>query len=548
MMKEDIKLTFPAQLKETIRKFPDKNALTLIGEKPITYRELDQKINALMAFLQDIGIKKGDKAAILSTNMPNWAIAYYAILSIGATVVPLLPDFHKDEIKTILNHSEAKIIFLSEGLIPKVSEVDMKFLKSRIKIEDFSLLNGNADLPKFDPDAFPGTGIFIQEDDLAALIYTSGTTGKSKGVMLSHKNILFTAFKSGIIQPVCENDRFLSLLPLSHTYENTLGLVLPMISGACIYYLGRPPIPSVLLPALKEVRPTIMLSVPLIIEKIYKSKILTTIREKWITRQLYKVPFVRKKINEIAGKKLMEIFGGEIKFFGIGGSKLDKSVEKFLIQARFPYAIGYGLTESAPLLAGANPQHVRLESTGPAMEGVELKLNNPDKKTMEGEIWARGPNIMLGYYKEPKMTDEVITKDGWLKTGDLGRIDRDGYLFIKGRLKTIIVGSGGENIYPEDIESVINNFQHVVESLVVEKKGKLVALVLFNKEEIEQRYYDLKDEVSNFVEQKTEELRRELQIYVNARVNKFSRVQVIVSQPTPFQKTATQKIKRYLYS
>ncbi len=501
-----------------------------------------------MAFLQDIGIKKGDKAAILSTNMPNWPIAYYAVLSIGATVVPLLPDFHKDEITNILNHSEAKIIFLSEGLIPKVSEVDMKFLKSRIKIEDFSFLNGNADLPKFNPDAIPNTGIFIQENDLAALIYTSGTTGNSKGVMLSHKNILFTAFKSGIIQPVCENDRFLSLLPLSHTYENTLGLVLPMISGACIYYLGHPPTPSVLLPALKEVRPTIMLSVPLIIEKIYKSKILATIRERWITRQLYKVPFVRKKMNEIAGKKLMEIFGGEIKFFGIGGSKLDKSVEEFLIQARFPYAIGYGLTESAPLLAGANPQHVRLESTGPAMEGVELKLNNPDNKTMEGEIWARGPNIMLGYYKEPQMTAEVITKDGWLKTGDLGRIDRDGYLFIKGRIKTIILGSGGENIYPEDIESVINNFQHVVESLVVEKKGKLVALVHFNKEEIEQRYYDLKDEVSNFVDQKTEELRRELQIYVNARVNKFSRVQVIVSQPTPFQKTATQKIKRYLYS
>jgi len=546
-MRENIKYTFPAQLEETIRLFPDKDALALVGEKPITYRELGQKINAVMAFLQNLGIKKGDKAAILSTNMPNWSIAYYAIMSIGAVVVPLLPDFHKDEIENILNHSEVKILFISEGLVPKVNEGDIKFLENRIKIEDFSLLNKGDNLPKFDPDAIPGTGIILQEDDLGALIYTSGTTGKSKGVMLSHKNILFTAFKSGVIQPICEDDRFLSILPLSHTYENTLGLVLPMVSGACVYYLGRPPTASILLPALKKVRPTIMLSVPLIIEKIYRTKVLATIREKWITRQLYKVPFVRKEMNKIAGKKLKQTFGGEVKFFGIGGAKLNPSVEKFLNQAGFPYAIGYGLTESSPLLAGANPKNVRLQSTGPAMEGVELKLSNPNMKTGEGEIWAKGPNVMLGYYKEPELTREVITKDGWLKTGDFGRIDKDGYLYIRGRLKTMIVSSGGENIYPEDIESVINNFQHVVESLVVEKKGKLVALVHFNQEEIEQRYQDLKEEFSNFVDQKIEELRNELQIYVNSRVNKFSQVQVIVSQPTPFQKTATQKIKRYLY-
>ena len=253
-------------------------------------------------------------------------------------------------------------------------------------------------------------------------------------------------------------------------------------------------------------------------------------------------------MNEVAGKKLKQTFGGELKFFGIGGAKLNRSVEKFLIQAKFPYAIGYGLTESSPLLAGANPQQVRLQSTGPAMEGVELKLNNPDPKTGEGEIWAKGPNIMSGYFKEPELTAEVITGDGWLKTGDLGRFDKDGHLYIRGRLKTMIVGSGGENIYPEDIESVINNFRHVVESLVVEKKGKLVALVHFNREEIEQRYQHLKEEVSSFVENEIEDLGRELQIYVNARVNKFSQVQVIVSQPTPFQKTATQKIKRFLYS
>jgi len=547
-MRENVKYTFPAQLKETVQQFPDKNALALIGEKPITYSELNKNVEVLMAFLQQLGIKKGDKVAILSANMPNWGIVYYAITSLGAIVVPLLPDFHEDEIENILNHSETKMIFISAGLIPKVNGMETGNLKFRIKIEDFSLLNGCPDLPKFNSAAVQITKTIVEEGDLAAIIYTSGTTGKSKGVMLTHKNILFTAFKSGLIQPIREDDRFLSVLPLSHTYENTIGLVLPMISGACVYYLGRPPTAPVLLPALQQVRPTIMLTVPLIIEKIYRTKILATIRGKWITRQLYKIPFVRKKMNELAGKKLKQTFGGELKFFGIGGAKLNRSVEKFLIEARFPYAIGYGLTESSPLLAGANPQQVRLQSTGPAMEGIELKLNHPDSKTGEGEIWAKGPNIMLGYFKEPELTAEVIMEDGWLKTGDLGRFDRDGHLYIRGRIKTMIIGSGGENIYPEDIESVINNFRHVVESLVVEKKGKLVALVHFNREEIEQRYHHLKDEVSNFVEHEIEELRRELQVYVNSRVNKFSQVQIIVSQPTPFQKTATQKIKRFLYS
>ena len=279
-MRENIKYTFPAQLKETIRQFPDKNALALVGENPITYRELDQKIKALMAYLQQIGIKKGDKAAILSTNMPNWGIVYYSITSLGAIVVPLLPDFHEDEVENIINHSEAGILFISEGLSSKVNNKIAQNLKVRIRIEDFSIMGNTEDFPKFDPQADFISEPMVLEDDLAAIIYTSGTTGKSKGVMLTHKNILFTAFKSGLIQPIGEDDRFLSVLPLSHTYENTIGLVLPMISGACVYYLGRPPTAPILLPALQNVRPTIMLTVPLIIEKIYRTKILATIRDK----------------------------------------------------------------------------------------------------------------------------------------------------------------------------------------------------------------------------------------------------------------------------
>jgi long-chain acyl-CoA synthetase len=291
-----------------------------------------------------------------------------------------------------------------------------------------------------------------------------------------------------------------------------------------------------------------MLTVPLIIEKVYFNKILPTFREKWILRILYKNSFIRKKLNGAAGKKLYKTFGGKLKFYGIGGAKLNREVEKFLIEARFPYAIGYGLTETAPLLAGANPANSVFDSTGPAIEGIELKINNPDSITGEGEIWARGPNVMKGYYKEPDMTREVLTPDGWFKTGDLGVFDKNNNLYIKGRLKNMIIGSSGENIYPEEIESVINNFRYVVESLVIQQKGKLVAYVHLNMEELEKKYQDLKDGMTRQYEEKKEELLAELQKYVNSKVSKFSQINKVVQQSSPFQKTATLKIKRFLYT
>jgi long-chain acyl-CoA synthetase len=321
-----------------------------------------------------------------------------------------------------------------------------------------------------------------------------------------------------------------------------------MLCGSSVYYLRKPPTPSVLLPALAKIKPTMMLTVPLIIEKIFFNKVMPALSEKLILRLLYKIPFFRIKLNAAAGKKLLKTFGGELKFYGIGGAKLNKEVEKFLIEAKFPYAIGYGLTETAPLLAGSNPQKAVFESTGPAIEGVELIINSPNKITGEGEIWAKGPNVMKGYYKEPEMTKEVLTQDGWFKTGDLGTIDNDNNLYIKGRLKNMIVGASGENIYPEEIESIINNFRFVVDSLVVQQKGKLVALVQINMEELEKKYQILKQDMTRQVEDKVDEVLNELQHYVNSQVNKFSQIQKVVLQPVPFQKTATLKIKRFLYT
>lgn len=298
-----------------------------------------------------------------------------------------------------------------------------------------------------------------------------------------------------------------------------------------------------------------MLTVPLIMEKIYFNKIMPTFREKLALRLLYKIPFFRKILNVAAGKKLVKTFGGKLKFYGIGGAKINKSVEKFLREAKFPYAVGYGLTETAPLLAGANPQISVFESTGPAIEGIELVIHEPDKKTGEGEIWAKGPNVMKGYYKEPEMTKDVLTPDGWFKTGDLGTLDRNNNLYIKGRLKNMIIGASGENIYPEEIESIINNFRFVVDSLVVQQKGKLVALVQINMEELEKKYQLLKQDMTRQkqdmtrqLEDKVDEMLIELQLYVNSQVNKFSQIQKVVLQPMPFQKTATLKIKRFLYT
>ncbi len=548
MAEDNTRFTFPALFGETLRRFGGKDAFAFAGEKPESYNDVNRDINSLTAFMEKLGIRPGDRVAILSHNMPNWGKAYFAVTFMGAVAVPVLPDFSIAEVKNVLDHSGARALFISSALLSRIEGYVSETLETIINIEDYSTVYSGKSLTSYDPSALPSRVYNVDEDDLASIIYTSGTTGRSKGVMLTHRNISFNALKGRKIQSIDENDRFLSVLPLSHTYENTLGLILPMLCGASVYYLRKPPTPSVLLPALAEIKPTMMLTVPLIIEKIYFNKILPAFNEKVLMKMLYRIPPVRKLLNRVAGKKLLMTFGGELKFFGIGGAKLNRTVEKFLIEAGFPYAVGYGLTETAPLLAGSCPQKSVFESTGPAIEGIELKINDPDIVTGEGEIWTRGANVMKGYFREPALTREVLTTDGWFKTGDLGILDKSNNLFIKGRLKNMIIGASGENIYPEEIESVINNFRYVTESLVIQKKGKLVALVHFNMEELEMKYRIFKEDVARQLEIRIEEILRELHLYVNANVSKFSQIHKVILQPVPFQKTATLKIKRFLYT
>ena len=532
---------------ELVSKYGDNNALGFVGEEFITYTQMGKLIDAVIAFMEAMGIEPGDRVIIYSQNMPNWGVVYFATQCMGVVVVPVLPDFNAYELGNIIEHSEAKAIFISKSLDFKLANVENVDIDTVIRLDDFDLLKGPEAASIYDEDKKPQKTYTPNEDVMSVLLYTSGTTGTPKGVMLSQRNLITNIYQSNCVQDIVETDRFLSVLPLSHTYENTIGFLLAIVNGASIHYLRRPPSGSVLLPALKKVKPTMMLTVPLIIEKIYKASILRKINSKAITRALYKFRPTQKLLHRVAGKKLYETFGGQLKFFGIGGAKLDAQVERFLIDAKFPFAIGYGLTETSPLIAGCSPGKGKHQAIGPKVVDSEIVIHNPDPKTGEGEIWFRGNNVMLGYYKNEEITKEVLTDDGWFKTGDLGFLDKDGILTHKGRLKSMIVGASGENIYPEEIESLINNFKFVEESLVIEDKGGLVALVHFNMDELEERLKEVTSDVTVKIDDMITELKADLLEYINSKVNKSSKLQDIIDYVEPFKKTATNKIKRYLY-
>ena len=535
-------LTLKSLIDYSVSQFADCTSVSFVDGKPITYKELGEKIDEFAALLFSSGLKKGDKVALFSHNMPNWVIAYFSVVSRGLIIVPVLPDFTTEEVENVLTHSESKVLIVSERLFPKVSQIETPDLIVKIILDDFSFLS---DISKLTFDSNKITETDVTEDDVAAIIYTSGTTGRSKGVVLKHKSVTFVAMQSYTVQPINHNDVFLSFLPLSHTYENSIGMLYPIMYGATIYFLEKLPTAPVLIAAMEKIKPTMMLSVPLIMEKLYKNQIYLKFRTSMLKKLVYRTPVTRKIIHQIAGKKLYKTFGGRLKFFGIGGAKLDYYVERFLKEAKFPYAIGYGLTETAPLLAGAAPHQTKLQSTGYALEGVELRINEPDELGV-GEIWAKGPNVMLEYYKNPEATAEVLTTDKWFRTGDLGQFDKKKRLFIKGRLKNTIIGASGENIYPEDIESIINNTAYVSESLVVEEDGFLVAKILLDLEMAEKNI----EHIKLIIEEKKEhyhDWKNQLKKDINSKLGRSSQINRVDIMEEPFEKTASQKIKRFKY-
>lgn len=529
-------------VKHSVEKFSSQIAYTMLGAENVTYEEVGRRIEHVQRLLVEAGISAGDKVAILSSSMPNWGASYFAVTTAGMIAVPILPDFTSEELEMIIDHSEAKAILVSDKLFAKLPKTTVERMNIVIRTKGLNVISQTV----FEK----GETRIPSPDDLAVIIYTSGTTSRPKGVMLSHYNI---CMQLTVIPPLFDfnqHDVLLSILPLSHTYECTLGMIFPFARGSRVVYLDRPPTASALMPALAEVRPTVMASVPLIMEKIYRSKVKPKFESTRLLRTLYGWGWSRRLLHRMAGRQLMRLFGGRMRLFAIGGAKFDSEAEQFLYDARFPYAIGYGLTETAPLLAGAVGDMVRVGSTGPALKGIGIRLDNVNAETGQGEIVVDTPCVMRGYYKNEEATREVFTDDGWFRTGDLGAITSDGWIYIKGRLKNMIVGPSGENIYPEDIESVINTNRFVQESIVTEQDGHLIALIHFDTDAIVKHYEDLKLRLARNAEllgQKKEEIKKEIKEYVNSKVNRFSRISDVIENEEEFEKTPTRKIRRFLY-
>ena len=500
-----------------------------------TYSSFKAKCDSLSKKLTQYGIGAGDKVAILSQSMPNWSVAFFSIVPFGRIAIPILPDSSENEVKNILDHSESKVIFVSQKLAGKLSKECRDKMTLVIDLDTFEVLQADED--KFTCD---GRTMVPTPEDIATIIYTSGTTGSAKGVVLSHRNLSANVITCYHSCKRTEKDRWLSVLPMAHTLEMTLSMLYPMYCGATVYYLPKPPVASLLLKALKIVKPTTMLTVPLIIEKVYKGSILPTIKGSrtltWMNEHMHGL------MCKIIGIKIKKTFGGHMSFYGIGGAKLDPEVESFLLKAGFPYAIGYGLTETSPLLGYAMHGWRAVGSFGYPVYNVKLKLHNINPETGEGEIVAKGPNVMLGYYKDPVRTKSVFTEDGWFRTSDIAVQDEKGRFFIKGRNSNMILGPSGENIYPEEIENVINNVEGVSESIVVERGGRLVALI-----QPAENFIDWDKESEDKLYEKIDSWKAKILKVTNKNVNKSSQVSSVEVMKEPFEKTATQKIRRFKY-
>ncbi len=517
--------------------YADKVAYQYVdGGQKYTYAEFKMATERLSQRMSRFGIRHGDRVAIFSQNMPNWVVAYFAATAFGRVAVPILPDSSEAELTNILNHSESKVIFISQRLMPRLSEECKKKLTLIVDIETFEFL-------KKEDEDFRCDG-WVKDptpDDLACIIYTSGTTGNAKGVMLSHRNLTHNLAASFKAEPAFKKDRFLSILPAAHAYEMGVSTIYSFYVGATCYTLQKPAAPAVLLPAMKKVRPTIICSVPLIIEKVIKNSVWPTIQKSRILSWMDKhLPWL---LHYLIGNKLVKTFGGKLTFFGIGGAKLDPKVEQFLKDCHFPYAVGYGLTETAPLVCNVMVKKPkRVGSIGVASYKVEIKLDNVNPANGEGEIVCRGDNVMLGYYRDPERTRTVLDDEGWFHTSDIATVDKDGNYYIKGRLNSTILGPSGENIYPEEIEQVINNIDGVEESLVIERGGKLVALVKF-----EDNVLDWNQASEDKFFEDLEKRKKAVLEWVNKTVGKNSRIGEVDAMKEPFEKTATTKIRRFKY-
>jgi len=552
-------MTLNYVIDSSFAKYGGSDAIGMAMEKPLTYAEFHERIIAIAARLMtEEGVQKGDHIAILSENSHNWGIAYLAIVRIGAVAVPILPDLPESDVHHILNEMQVKALFITQKQIEKIYELRRELKGPVITLDDYDAQIDVVKVMTFssymdealkahranmDGPVFP----VVEEDDIASILYTSGTSGYSKAVMLSHKNLTSNAYSASGLKEIAPGSVWLSILPMSHTYEFTCGFILPLLSGGRIAYAGKTPTPAILQKLCAYEKPFAIFAVPLVLEKIYKKRVLPQIEKSPALKFICKFGAGRRFIYRTIGKKLLTFFGGNLELMGVGGAALNPDVEKFLFEADFPYLIGYGMTESAPLIGGgpAGDKTIAIGSTGKPIPGVEIKIVDPDPGTGIGEITVRGPNVMLGYWNDKEATEEVLSSEGWLASGDLGYIDKQGNLHVSGRSKNVIVLANGENVYPEAIEHKLNTYNWVVESLVIDNNGRIEAWVYPDYEFIdEQTAGSSRADRRAYMEDLLESIRAEL----NPQLPKTSKLAKVFERREPFIKTATHKIKRYLYS
>ena len=538
------------RLQAATRKFWDKPALNNIGGETFNYAQMATQIEKFHLVFEKLGFKKGDKIAICAQNGARWGMAYLAVNTYETVIVPILADFTPESVNHLVNHSESLMLFTNEAKWKQLDIAKMPLLRLAVDVDTWQPLwtaddsiretYGQMDalFAAKHPDGFgPDDVVFPTDnwDDLSTINYTSGSTGDPKGVMLTYRN--FSANVDYSQRNVPAGDKMVSMLPMAHMYGLVIEFIYPLCNGTSIYWLGKAPTPAALLKAFADVKPYLLITVPLVMEKIYKSKVKPTL-DKPVVKFLCKVPLVNNIIYKKVKDGLVQAFGGNVQEFIMGGAALNPEVERLFKRIKFPYLVGYGMTEACPLLAYEHWTKYVAGSCGKCVDVAEVRIDSEDPQHVVGEIQARGENIMIGYYKNPEATANAFTEDGWLKTGDLGVIDAEGNIFIRGRSKNMILGPSGQNIYPEEIEAIVNNQPYVIESVVVDRGGKLVALVFPDEQAIAKALLDAEAK-SNIPEN--------IRLGANRQLPAYSQIYKVELQAQPFEKTPKMSIKRFLY-
>ncbi len=530
----------------------DSPAFTDYQGQTFLFSDVGSRILKLHLLFEECGIKPGEKIALVGKNSANWGITYLGIITYGAVVVPVLPDFKPRDIEHIINHSDSLMVFIADNIFENIDTQKIKKVKSFISLQDFSILEDRKKMKSGKEKAesafnkkYPKGPVSadiqfkpIPNPELAVISYTSGTTGFTKGVMIPHNSLTANVVYANNNMPLDPDDAIVSFLPLAHAYGCAFEFLWPFTLGCHITFLTKTPSPQIILKAFKEIRPRLVLSVPLIIEKIYKKQLLPVI-SKSSMQLLLKTPLVNKLIYKKIKTKLSAAFGNNFHEVVIGGAPLNQDVELFLNKIGFPFSIGYGMTECGPLISYANWDKTRLGSAGKIVDTLEVKIDSADPYHEVGEIMVRGENVMQGYYKNPEATEASLDKDGWLHTGDLGLIDKDQFIYIKGRSKSMILGPSGQNIYPEEVEARLNNMPFIQEALVVEQKGLLTAMIYPDYEAVD-RLNITEKQLKQTLEHHKNQLNNQIPVYMN-----ISKIQIV---PEEFEKTPKKSIKRFLYT